>query len=776
MIKHYLTVAIRNLLKNKSQTFISALGVSVGILSFTICSYIVRTQISVNNKFPNYERMASVEARSERGGSYSYLPLEFIEKMNNAKLPGIQTIAAARTDGEEALCNVEMPDNRMQPFTMNIIMANKAFLKVYSVELTEGNEKALFSQPETVIISETTARKIFGKESPLNKTIQRDESIYTIRGIMKDMARPNKISGFDPIEIIRCITEADQPSLYAPAFPLLEPGASTKEINEYIKKTGLSFKGSDGCEDNKIVDCVPEISLLKDKSWSWDTWIPMGIGFLVLLAGLINFLIFSIGSFYNRTRELSLRKSIGATNQSLFGLLFTELTLILMLAAGLSLCFSEIFPQITASTFKNLLNEDFFIETPLLIIHQVQYLAGILAGCAIIAGIAVFRLRKMPAMQGMRGGNTKGSKHYMRNVMLTVQFFIFVLFFGAAVLFHLQNKCLVKNVFPTFPLEEQERTYEIALTYPQLAGIENEVINQLNTGSLVEDILVTGGSLFPLDGKSIQIAPEKTLYIYVLNASPNFTSFVHLPVIQGKETDKAYNVLINETLSKALNKEGNNGSILIDSISYIISGVMASTSYSIKDDGNSKLALLPVTKPQYCYLKSKPGKEKATKEHIEKVMRQWIPETLNLNILQFNETEPEDRSILDFLLGISSLFASICLLITILGIYSAITLDTLQRQKEVAIRKINGASFGTIIRLFSKLYLIIFIITSAFALPMLWSLSDLLFSHFPIRFNYNNPFFWIALLLAVASIITATVGYRMYTVSRLNPADVIKAE
>lgn len=176
------------------------------------------------------------------------------------------------------------------------------------------------------------------------------------------------------------------------------------------------------------------------------------------------------------------------------------------------------------------------------------------------------------------------------------------------------------------------------------------------------------------------------------------------------------------------------------------------------------------------YRTNTPGKEKATKEHIEKVMRQWIPETLNLNILQFNETEPEDRSILDFLLGISSLFASICLFINILGIYSAITLDTLQRQKEVAIRKINGASFGTIIRLFSKLYLIIFIITSAFALPMLWSLSDLLFSHFPIRFNYNNPFFWIALLLAVASIITATVGYRMYTVSRLNPADVIKAE
>lgn len=776
MLAHYLTVAIRNLLKNKGQTIISALGVSMGIMSFTICSYIVRTQMTLNNKFPNYKQMASIEASSEKGGGWTVFSLEQIDKISKAGIPGMQAIAAGKVDGKDSYCTVETSDNKIQPYTMNILMANRAFLDIHSIELTEGNKNALFSQPGTIIISETTAKKIFGKQSPLNKTIQRDKSIYTIRGVMKDIPRPNKFARFIPIDIIYCTTEADQAFSGFHAYTLLEPGTSSKEINEYIEQSNYSFKGTDNYGYGTIHDFVPQITLLKDKSWSWDVWIPMGIGFLVLLAGLINFLIFSIGSFYNRTRELSLRKSIGAANRSLFGLLFTELALTLLLATGLSFCFSEIFPSMMATALKSLENEDFFIETSLLISHQLQYLAGILAGCAIIAAAAVFRLRKMPAMKGIRGGNTKGSKHRMRNIMLSVQFFIFLLFSGTAVIFHMQNSCLKKSVFPSFPIEEQERTFEIALTFPALAGIENEVANKLRATNLIEDMLVMGENSFNFNSESIQITPEKAFSANLLNASPNFTSFVHLPIIQGKKTDNPYNVLVNEVFSTFLNKEGNNGSILIGGISYIISGVMPTSTYYLNDNGKSNLVILPVGLPQYCYLKSKPGKEKAVKEHIEKVMRQWIPETLNLNIRQFNQMEPEGQLVLDFLQNISIIFASICLFITTLGIYSAITLDTRRRQKEVAIRKINGASFGTIILLFSKLYLIIFIVTSAFALPITWILADSLFKGFNARFNHSNPLFWIGLLLTVAAIVTATIAYRLYKISRLNPADVIKAE
>lgn len=784
MIHHYIKVALRNLLKNKGQTLISAFGLAMGILAFTICSYLVRSTFAMNSEFPRYDQMALLTIGFSDGGGSAGCSPELADRINNAKIPGIEAIALTGGNKENLIYNFETPNEKELPFTMNRMNCNQEFLDFYSIQLIEGSRSALFGQPGSVILSETNAKKIYGNDSPLGKTIQEGETIYTIRGIMKDIPIPNYISGFTPVDILHCITSDYSSSVgYYVAYLLLAPGSSAETINELMKNAGLSYMGK-GEYDNDV-ECTPNISYLKDNPKGIGNWreamLPIGAGFLVLLTGLINFLSFSIGSFYNRTRELSLRKSIGATPGKLFGLLFTELALIILLATGISLCLSEVIVpplMLALSTMLTGAKDLISINMYSLFIHQFQYLAGILTGCAVIAWLAIVRLRKMPAMQGIRGGNTKGNKHRLRNVMLGVQFFICLFFTGAAVIMYVQNRHMKKNLFHTFPAEEQKRTYEVPLSFPQLEGIESEAVRQLSSSGLTEDVLITGEHSFPLNkGYDYTLESKINLSVTVLNAGPNLTSFIHLPIVQGKQSEEPFTILINKELNRLLDKEEKSGTLLLGNKSYTISGVVENTNLFISKYESSYFAFLPVTVPQNCYLKCKPGQEKKLKKHIDKVMRQWIPKTLPLTIRTFDQVAgAEALTGLILIQRIISILALISLSITILGIYAAITLDTKRRQKEVAIRKINGATFCVIILLFGKLYISIFILTSAFVIPLLWSIANVILAHFNIRYNFNNPLFWFGLLLIVACVITVTIAYKLYKISKINPAEVIKAE
>ena len=124
------------------------------------------------------------------------------------------------------------------------------------------------------------------------------------------------------------------------------------------------------------------------------------------------------------------------------------------------------------------------------------------------------------------------------------------------------------------------------------------------------------------------------------------------------------------------------------------------------------------------------------------------------------------------------LLSVISLIITVLGIYSAITLDTYSRQKEVAIRKINGAGPRVIALLFGKLYIRLLVIAAIPSLAIVYIfLRKMISKKVVISAEWlNNPVLWLSILVLTTAIVFITVGYRIWLVSRLNPAEVIKSE
>ena len=782
MIQHYLKIAIRNLFAHKGQTLICAIGLSLGILAFSVCTYLTTLVMEVNNQFPEYEQMAKLIPVNKKGGKWYAYPYREVKKLKEAHLPEIRAIAFGQSMGKQ-VCTFQDGLAKEAVFETNCFRINAGIPEFYSIQPIAGTVKEAFLQPHSLLISETMARKIYGNiQEAIDKTVEMEKEFYTIRGVMKDLPLSNQLTGTKAAELLFCSMEEELLNQSTCVSLLLTPDADLDELNRKIEGLGISF-------DYKSADPAfglgNEVYHLKVEGINADSEGIQGFkekillqsfGFLILLSGLINFFSLSIGSFYNRTRELSMRKSIGAGNRHLFGQLFTEQLLTILLATFLAFCLSESFLPWCIHMLDGIITTGMYLDSQMLSKEMATIFLKLLVACAVMVGITVWRIHKIPGMRGMRGGNTTGNKHRVRNIMLGVEFFICLLFFGAAGMLYMQNNKMDGSIYSTCPKEEQERTFVAPLTAGQLKGIEQEAIRALTGSPLVTEYLVTENRSLGDSEITDNVTFDKMQYlVYVLKVSGNYPEFVHIPLLQGKMPETTEQVLITKHLSNALDKGKSSGRLSLEDKTYSVSGVVDDIRLTLKNS-DGFFAIMPVEHPKYCYLRCQSGNEEKLLKHIDQVMRKWIPETLPVPVITFYESLNQIALLLQLLQQIFLIFALICIFITALGIYAAITLDTEKRQKEVAIRKVNGATFKDIVLLFGKLYIRIFTIAALFGVPLLWLLATSIQDDFTEKYNFNNPLFWFCLLSVTACIILAAICSKLYQIARTNPAETIKAE
>ena len=177
----------------------------------------------------------------------------------------------------------------------------------------------------------------------------------------------------------------------------------------------------------------------------------------------------------------------------------------------------------------------------------------------------------------------------------------------------------------------------------------------------------------------------------------------------------------------------------------------------------------------YLYVKCYPGKTKEVHAWIEQKLREALPSSVEPKISTLQKDIEEYQSLENNLKGIILFFSIVCLVITLLGVYSAITLDTERRQKEVAIRKVNGAGLKEIIILFARLYLWMLSISFVMAAPIIYLILQQWKQMYLIFFN-DGILYWGGILLGVTAITALTVIFRILKIARINPATIIKSE
>ena len=328
---------------------------------------------------------------------------------------------------------------------------------------------------------------------------------------------------------------------------LLDKGVSSKEINQRLRQQIPAFGKNN---DHYLTARTFKEEMYKPDNLSATFFIPL-IGLLILIAAMINFLKFCIQSFYNRTRELSLRKCLGSDAKGLFRLLFSEIAVLFILSALASLVLTEwivpVYYQYMAS--KETINENLFIHTPTLIQQEMEYLCFLFVLCALIVSLVIFRIKHITLTEGIKG--VKRQKHSIRNFMLGVQLFICFLFIAGAI--------GLRNIYHLAE-EKKEQHADGRRMYPYLedrtlgtASTRTRRRDRLRIRTLagVEDVLLETPGKY-LDYKNKQ---GETLHGIHFLTSKNYPSFMKLP-IEGRMPQAANEIVVSRSLIWELEKDG----------------------------------------------------------------------------------------------------------------------------------------------------------------------------------------------------------------------------
>ena len=767
MLFHYLKVSFRQLMKNKVQYTLSILGIAIGLLCFSTFNYYIKEAFDQYEAWPNYKNMAYFYIDSEKDQVRWDLDEPTLQQLIENPVVGIEGIAYLKRMNSSLSF---FKDGKEVKVSKSVYAINTDFIETFSLQTIDGRTPELLS--DRVLITQTYAGYLFGDENPIGKEIwlawdENSSSTYTVSGVLKDFSpRLQKTYEASDVYILYEAAILDRipgARVFSPTL-LCAKNASLKEINQRLKGR-FPFYSEKGQE---II--VKSISEPRDFSERLIRFTILSLASLILISAMINFLKFTIQSFVSRTRELSLRKSLGSNNIRLFAMLFTEVLIVLTLSMIASYFVTKLFLWFYYNYLPLAMvqNGTIHIDEWRLFSQQLEQMFYLLVISTIVCLLALVRIKWTNIVVGIHSAGQ--GKHKLRNFFLCFQLIICFFFSGfsiAVVDFYLGQEKLRNK---TLTDEECGRIWYVQLTSDRRFDYTAEVISDIRSLNLVEDVLLYKR----LSPKTVVTdSAEFTARTYF--AGENYGRFMNLP-ISGRMPSNANEVAVSRSLKQALEKAGNADNFRIGDEHYRITGTYESLPFELPESSPyseiSLSVIIYVPENEISvgfYIKAIAGQEEKAREAILETTQKHIPGFEKHLLVGMHDENRLSFGGAKMASDLLLLLSIVSLLITSLGIYSAITLDTRGRRKEVAIRKINGAGKKEIALLFGKLYIVLLAISAVIILPV----------NYLICRQSGPPFGFFHLLvtlLIVNGIVFITVFWRIRQISKVNPAEVIKSE
>ena len=746
MLLHYLKVALRQMLKYKAHQLISALCLAVGIVCFAYVWLFVAT-VEEGYDLPDYERRASLYVHKVDGRSAAYSPNEILRLQEELKLLGVEGISASTyaRDGEVEAIDDE---GRTTPYLVKYGLVNTYFF-TYGNNPVQGLTGEL--APDDVVLSAAFARKTFGGENPVGRWIRlvgaNDESeMYRVAGVAESDALD-----FERADCFFSMMRQPDERNFLQVHVLIPRQMSEETFAQHLEKMGWQRKDGNVSLSLRMENADETQRHLAET-------LVLAIASLVLVSGLINFLKFIFQVFFIRQRELVLRKCMGSGLRGLYALLAAEVFLMLTLSFFLSLVVTEII--LTAvdgrlpADFPPLSFSDAYLMQSW--VYLATLAVGLLAAC-----FPVMRLRR-GTLHGFLQSSRR--KHTLRNGMIGLQLFISMFFVGGILLVNmLWNEVVFSGYVPLTPAEQQ-RVAVLPLNTHYLIKHIGPIMDEVRRLPEVEEVLPFNlpGTLSRISYMNYETNDSVLKDVRMQSGHPDYFAFFHIPMEGKVVSPEAGNmVYVSRRFKQLLDKEGYDGTVSLNGADYQIAGVYE----ALFDENEEKGAyfvgsvFLPSSGVTNYFIRVNEHTDgRAFVEQLTTLCRKYIPDTIGL-----------------MRTGLSIL-AVVSLLLVVLSIYSSISLDTLGRQKEVAIRKINGAKPADIFLLFARMYLVIFAVTYVMACALIFIIGIQTFEY-DTRIESVRSWQWPTLLFVLmAALLAVVTGWKIRQVMRLNPAEVIKTE
>lgn len=790
MITHYFKVAVRNLLKYKTQNFISIVGLAVGLFCFCLCFYISRFIGSVDKCFENHERIAEIiltipeEGRDINGVSGKLVP--DLRQREWTAIEGFTFVSYPQSK----IFTINSANKEMLPYKLTLMETDSLYKRVFTPKLITGTWEQASHTKNAIVLTRQAARLLFktpanaiGQTMVLNTPRFNDVSVpYTVQAVIEDLPENTSMNFMEKVDLLTLNdddgyehTELNYTTGYY-AYALLKEGQMVDLLNSQFKNTNYTFpifgmtcpaKATPMEMEKNITTMINMASLITSI-----------IGLLILLAASLNFFHFQTGNFLNRSREFGIRKILGNKTSGLFFMLFIQITVIILIATIISGCLIELTsPFLKLSIFRFSIQ----IEKDDLLLHLLQYMGMLLGITALIAAGVSGYIRYATPQASLHGYGKSNGKRRLRNTLLGVQFFISWLFIAMATALYFQSEKTTSSLFDTLTQKEKKEIISLPLKHEFLKKEDKRIIlNRISQHAGVKDILTTENG-FTARVNAMYDSPDKktSKVVQFMNVSSNFATFFHLD-IEGRTTEQDEEILIGRDFAEQYDDNPIGKTLYDHSKAYTIVGIMENLNSYVYNDGFGK-SNYPKAYMQndndkdFCYIKCHSGQTEDVQAWIGQVLKEIYPTNMDTRTNTFLDEIKESQAFENKLKGIILFFSIVCLIITLLGVYSAITLDTERRQKEVAIRKVNGAGLKEIILLFARLYIWVLGISAAIALPIVYLIIQQWKQMYLVFFN-DDILYWGGILLGITVITGLTVISRILKIAHINPATIIKNE
>lgn len=806
MIKALLKHSWRSLKKQKGYTFINVLGLSIGIACSLIITLFVIHQLSYDQYHENKDRLYRLTLDGKIGEQELIVSstASIIGPTMLDEFPEVENYNRLNIFGE----NILKDGDRIFTFK-DFAETDSTFFDIFSIPLSQGDPKTVLNEPYTMVLSESTAKTIFGDEDPINKTLKLNtgNTAYRITGIMADFPEnthfnANVLTSFMTNQRSR---DTEWLNNSFETYVLLKPNASPQTVNakfagmieKYIGPRVLELFGatledffSTGNRYNFYLQPITQIHLdptinheAKPATDPKYLWIFGSIAILIIVIASINFMNLSTAQATKRAKEVGIKKASGSSRWNLIRQFLTDSTLI----SFFSLVLAIVIVLFVLPVFNNLLNA----KVSLAIFSNWYTIPGLIAFALLIGILAgaypAFYLSSFNPNAVLRGKVRDGLKNgKLRSVLVSVQFLIsIILIIGTMVMYRQLQYMINKDL--GFNKDKLLVIHSVSSIGDKTKTFKDELLKLPGIASVSASTAVPGhnnnNNGYMIEGRSSETFLMQTNWV-----DYDFFKTYQIGLNDGRFFDEEYSTDPQACIVNAQTIE----EFGIDDISSVrfmvtdqdqqltpipIIGVSDNFHFrSLHNRIDPYIMRFKTDGLNFGYVSVK-FSASATAETINRIEDIWKEFAAN-NPLQyffmdndFSEMYKVERQNAQ----LSVVFAILGIFIAALGLFGLTSFTIEQRTKEVGVRKALGASGGSIFYLISKEIIVLVCISTVLAWPLIYFVANNWLQNYYYRIDLRIMEFVLGFIVAI-SIALITISYKTFQSLRINPALTLRYE
>jgi putative ABC transport system permease protein len=813
MLKTYIKLALRNLWKRKTSTLINVFGLAVGLACCALVFLFFQHELSFDKGFDNGQDIYRVTSAFKGDSKAPTVGLPYAKYLKS-EIPEVEQVS--RLDPTNGVTIVQVQGaGASTPYTEDSgYWVDPNFFDLLSFHFLQGDRKTAFAAPNTIVLSQSLAIKLFKQAYPIGKTLKAGNTIYTITGVFKEDFLNHIQADFfasnnsDHIRELMANNTSWVVNDNFYTYVKLKHGSNVQhvisELNAYLQRhAGAEMKAHSDHITNSL-QALKDIHLNSSEFQDYLAYKQGNIKYLylltsvalvILLLACINYMNLTTAQAVSRAREVGVRRVMGAGKGVIRYQFLVETTIIsfcaLIISIGLAFLFLPVFNNLTGQNLSFMAKEN---SSLVLWMVLVALITGILAGL-----YPAFYLSAFKPVKVLKGNISDSSGMFsVRKVLIVSQFIISTCLIFATIVIWNQLHFML-NAKTGF---DQDQQLVLNLNGEQAQRnstlLAKQLANNVNFKSVTSATapLVSGDlNLYPTEktiaDKQIvffDFADEnylKTLDLKLVSGS-NFSpeAFTNINMQEDMELhDFGKEVILNEEAAKLLGFDAHTApgkyvSHLHNGVvyNYRIAGVVKNYHYFSLHAIIGPCAIMNIN-PLRCTT------------IISKVDARHIPAAVHYASDQWKKLNPDSPFSYGFLSDIFQadyiqdqreqqmigIFTVMAIFISCLGLLGLITYAVTQKAREIGIRKVIGASVSSIVLLFYKQYFRLVLIANLIALPLAWYYMNNWLRDFPYRISIS---WWIfALSLSAGAIIAfCTIAFKTIRAASANPVDSLRAE